>query len=220
MRAVNKLLSFFTLLAFLAPMPAFAAELPDFKSDHLADQWLREKSAWYRTMAESVDKNGGYTFLSNAEIPGGLAYTSEGRGFIELSAKLKSAHRVSILIFELTNLYQEHRHQEVANRVRTGELNNPEVFWLLREVIEHDGLRLHHKVLHELQTTLGTIPPEMITWISSTAKTYTDYQLPFVYDYLKAQEASDHKTHYMKLFEIHRAEYLETQKRAKEKTDK
>lgn len=195
-------------LLLLAPSLAAAAGLPDFKSDPQADSWLREHSAAYRRMAEVVDHRGGYSFSRNTETPAGLAYVENGRGHIKLSDALTGPHRVSVLIFELTNLFQERRHQEVADRVRNGQLNNPAVFGLWREMIEYDGLRLHRDVLLELQPVLGTVPPEMITWVSSTAKTFAEYQLPFAYDYLKAQEAGGHTGFYLKLFEKHRAEYL------------
>ena len=183
--------------------------LPVFESDQQADQWLREQSPWYRSMAQVVDQRGGYTIGRTTEMPGGVAYFKGGRGFIELNDSLKGPHRVSVLIFELTNLYQEQRHQEVADRVRHGDLNNPAAFGLLRETIEYDGLRLHRDVLLELKTVLGTVPPEMITWVSSTARSFDKYQLPFAYDYLKAQQASGHTGHYIRLFEKHRAEYLD-----------
>ncbi len=47
----------------------------------------------------------------------------------------------------------------------------------------------------------------MITWVSSTAKTFAEYQPPFAYDYIKAQMASGHTEHFTRLFERHRAEY-------------
>jgi hypothetical protein len=193
---------------------ACAVELPDFKSDQAADSWLRENSASYKSMAEVLEKSGGYSIEPSSRIPGGLAYYLEGKGRIELSDTLKGAHRVSVLIFEITNLFQERKHREVTDRVRRGELNDALKFGLLRESIEYDGLRLHLKVLVDLKPSLGIIPAEMITWISSNAKTFADYQLPYAYDYLKAQEASGHTAHYLKLFEKHRAEFLE----AKEKT--
>ncbi len=180
-----------------------------FASDREADRWLRTNSAWYRTMAEDVDRRGGYTVRGTTETPGGLAYFEDGRGYIELNDGLKDAHRFSVLIFELTNLYQEQRHQEVADRVRRGALNDPAVFGLLREIIEYDGLRLHRDVLLELKPVLGAVPPEMITWVSSTARTFAEYHLPYAYDYLKAQAAGGHTAHYLKLFEKHRAEFLE-----------
>jgi len=200
------------LLLLIGPAVAQAAGLPEFESDPQADRWLREQSPGYRRLAEIVDRRGGYTIGRTTESPGGLAYFKGGRGYIELNDVLKGTHRVSVIIFELTNLYQEPRHQEVANRVRQGELNNPAAFALLRESIEYDGLRLHRDVLLELEPVLGAVPPEMITWVSSTAKTFAEYRLPFAYDYLKAQAASGHTAHYLKLFEKHRAEHLDAQR--------
>jgi hypothetical protein len=186
---------------------ACAEGLPAFETDQEADRWLRENSRAYRGMAQTVDRQGGYTIGRTADMPGGVAYFKDGRGYVELNDALKGAHRVSVMIFELTNLYQEQRHQEVANRVRRGDLNDPDVFVLWREMIEYDGLRLHRKVLAELEPVLGTVPPEMIAWVV-TAKSFAEYELPFAYDYLTAQWGTDHTTHYLRLFEKHRAEYL------------
>jgi hypothetical protein len=188
-------------------------ELPSFASDLTADAWFRNHSASYRSMAEAVDAVGGYEFEANGEISGGLAWFENGRGHIALNPSLTGPSRFSILIFELTNLFQESKHQEVADRVRRGELNNPAAFALFRESIEFDGIRLHHGVLQELQATLRNIPPEMITWISSTARTFAEYQPPLAYEYFKAQAASGHTAHYLNLFEKHRAEFLATEEK-------
>ena len=210
-------LNILSLLFLFSPCIACAAGLPDFGSDQEVDRWARKHSALYRNMAETVDRRGGYQFKVTTKYPGGVAYFKEGRGYIGLNDVLKGAHRVSVIIFELTNLYQEGRHQEVAERVRCGELNNPAEFGLLRETIEYDGLRLHHSVLVELKATLETVPPKMITWVSSTAKRFAEYQLPFAYDYIKAQAASGHTAHYHRLFKKHRAEHLERSRREKER---
>jgi hypothetical protein len=198
------------LLLLLGGAAARAAALPDFDSDQQADRWVRAHSPWYRSMAETVDQAGGYTIERGTTMPGGLAYFKDGRGHIELNDVLKGPRRVSVMIFELTNLYHEPQHQEVADRVRRGDLNDPAVFGLLRETIEYDGLRLHREVLLELQAVLDAIPPEMITWISSTAKTFAEYALPYVYDYLKAQAASGHTAFFRKYFDQDRAEYLQS----------
>jgi hypothetical protein len=184
-----------------------AAGLPVFGSDPEADVWLRENSRSYRRMAEAVDRQGGYTIRPGTEWPGGLAYFKDGRGYLELNDALEGGHRVSVLIFELTNLYQEQRHQEVADRVRRGELDQPAVFALWREMIEYDGLRMHRGVLAELEPKIGGIPPEMIAW-ATTATSFADYELPLAYDYLKAQGANGHTAYFLRLFEKHRAEYL------------
>lgn len=201
------------LLLILLPCALLAGELPQFDSDQAADQWLRARSPFYLRMAEGVDRRGGYEIYATTDYPGGVAYTRDGRGYIGLNDSLKRAHRVSVLIFELTNLHQEDRHQEVAQRVRTGRLDCAVEFSLLREMIEFDGLRLHWWVLRELQQHLDPVPPEMITWVSSTAKTFAEYQPPFAYDYIKAQMASGHTDHFMRLFQVHRAEYAEAVRR-------
>ncbi len=203
-------------LLLLLPCVAAGGELPQFDSDQGADQWLRGHSPFYLRMAEEVDRRGGYEIYATTDYPGGVAYTRDGRGFIGLNDSLKGAHRVSVLIFEMTNLHQEDRHQEMAERVRTGRLDCAVEFSLLREMIEYDGLHLHWWVLRELQQHLGTVPPEMITWISSTAKTFAEYQPPFAYDYIKAQTASGHTEHFVRLFERHRAEYAEPSRRQRQ----
>jgi hypothetical protein len=193
----------------LLPSPE---ELPDFASDAEADRWLRERVPAYRRLAAAVDRRGGYSIDRGTASPGGLAFFRDGRGHIELNDALKGARRVSVMIFELTNLFQEPRHQEVADRVRQGKLDSPHVFGLWREMIEYDGLRLHRDVLADLKRVLGAVPPEMVTWVSSTARTYDEYLLPYAYDYLRAQEAGGHTAHYHRLFEKHRAEYLDSRK--------
>ena len=194
---------------------ALAVGLPEFASDQEADRWFRENSASYRKMAEAADAAGGYTIEPFADTPGGLAWFENGKGHVGLNPVLTGPTRFSILIFEVTNLFQESKHQGVADRVRCGELNNPAAFALWREMIEFDGIRLHQKVLQELEPAIGTIPPGMITWISSTAKTFAEYQPPLAYDYLKAQQASGHTAHYLRLFEKHRAEFLAKDDKAK-----
>lgn len=210
------------LLAALLPMlmmlPCLllrAAPLPEFASDQQADAWFRQSSGAYRKMAEAVDRAGGYTFEAVADMPAGLAYFKDGHGHIGLNGSLKGPRRYTILVFELTNLYQEDRHQEVANRVRRGELNDAAVFALMREMIEYDSIRLHYKVLLDINPLLDPVPPEMITCLSSTARNFAEYDVPYAYDYIKAQQASGHTAHYLKLFEIHRAEYLESLPKAK-----
>lgn len=194
----------------LRGVAAAGEQLPEFPSDQASDRWLKENSAAYKRMADDADRRGGYDIRPTTNYPGGVAYFEHGRGFIGLNDVLKGAHRVSVLIFEMTNLFQEERHQEVAQRVRTGELNDPIEFSLLREMIENDGLRLHHDVLRDLARRLETVPPAMITWISGNTKTYDEYRPPFAYDYLKAQRRSGHTAHYIRLFEKHRKEYLDS----------
>lgn len=194
----------------LGPTVAVTAELPHFADDQQADRWLREHSGFYRRMAEGVDARGGYEIRRTTEYPGGVAYTSGGRGYIELNDVLQGPHRVSVLIFEMTNLHQEDRHQAVAQRVRVGELAEPIEFAMLREMIEYDGLHMHHEVLKELRPHVDRLPAEMMSWICEGADDIATYRPPWAYDYLRAQRTSGHTAHYLRLFETHRAEFLQT----------
>jgi hypothetical protein len=192
------------LLAPLAALPA--GVVPDFPSDAAADQWLRAHSPSYLRMAEFVDRTWGYEIGRDTNAAGGLAYVKEGRGHIDLSDALKGPHRVSVIVFELTNLYQQNRHEEITAPVRQGQLQDATKFAMLREAVEYDGLRLHRAVLEELERQLGELPSEMITWVSSTATNLAGYALPYAYDYFKAQAAGGHTDHYRRLFEKHTAE--------------
>lgn len=195
------------VVALLVPLAGLCAGVvPDFPSDTAADQWLRRQSPAYLRMAEFVDRRWGCAFGRTTESPGGLAYIRDGRGHVDLNDALKGAHRVSVIIFELTNLYQQDRHEEITTPVRRGQLKDATKFALLREAVEYDGLRLHREVLVDLERTVGTLPPEMITWVSSTATNLAGYALPYAHDYFKAQEASGHTEHYRRLFRKHAAE--------------
>ena len=180
--------------------------IPAFPSDAAADQWLRAQSPAYLRMAEFVDRSWGYEFGRCTNSPGGLAYLQDGRGHIDLNDALKGPHRVSVIIFELTNLYQSGRHEEITTPVRRGEQTDATRFALLREAVEYDGLRLHREVLVELERAVGPLPSEMITWASSSATNLAGYALPYAYDYFKAQAAGGHTDHYLRLFEKHAAE--------------
>ena len=185
---------------------AVRAGVPAFSSDAEADRWLRAHSATYRNMAAFVDTRWGCTFGRTDEWSGGLSYVRDGRGHIDLNDALRGAHRVSVLAFEMCNLFYQDRHDEVTRRVVRGELRDPTHFAMLRESVEYDGLRLHRQVLEELEQGTGLLPPEMVTWASSTATNLAGYTLPLAYDYFKAQEAGAHTAHYLRLFEQHAAE--------------
>ncbi|MCX7007979.1 MAG: hypothetical protein NTY53_12160 [Kiritimatiellaeota bacterium] len=204
---IDKAASFIVTALLLAPLAVLhAGVVPDFPSDAATDQWLRKQSPAYRGMAELVDRKWGYEFGRNTNSAGGIAYLKDGKGHIDLNPSLRGAQRVSVLIFELTNLYQQERHEEITAQVRRGELQDVTKFAMLREAVEYDGLRLHREVLVELERQVGELPAEMITWVSSTATNLTAYLLPFAYDYFKAQAASGHTDHYRRLFETHAAE--------------
>ena len=184
--------------------------IPAFTSDAAADAWLRTNSPSYRRMAEFVDQRWGCTFGTNTQSAGGLAYVREGRGHIDLHEDLRGPKRVSIQIFEMTNLYQQDRHESVTTPVRRGEQRDVTLFAMMREAVEYDGLRLHREVLQELENVVGELPPPMITWVSSTATNLAGYRLPYAYDYFRAQAASGHTDHYRRLFEQHAREAKES----------
>jgi hypothetical protein len=188
------------------PVAARTAGVPDFATDAAADRWLRNHSPAYRRMAEFVDERWGCAFGRTTESAGGLAYLQDGKGHIDLNDDLKGAHRVSVIIFEMTNLYQQDRHEEITSPVRRGQLRDATQFALLREAVEYDGLRLHREVLEDLAREAGGLPAAMITCVSSTATNLAGYALPYAYDYFKAQAASGHTDHYRRLFEQHAAE--------------
>lgn len=203
---LKRALNFITVLLLMPLTTLRAGVIPDFSSDVESDQWLRKLSPAYLRMAEFVDRRWGYEFGKTTNADGGLAYLKDGKGHIDLNDALKDAHRVSVIVFELTNLYQQDRHEEITTLVRRGELRDMTRFAMLREAVEYDGLRLHREVLVELERKVGELPPEMITWASSTATNLAGYALPYAYDYFKAQAASGHTDHYRRLFDTHAAE--------------
>lgn len=202
----RQVLMTFAILLLAPRADLCAGAMPDFPTDAAADRWLRNESPTYLRMAENIDRKWGYEFGRATNSPGGLAYLEKGKGHIDLNDALKGAHRVSVIIFELTNLYQQDRHEEITTPVRLGEQRDATTFAMLREAVEYDGLRLHREVLAELERTGGQLPPGMITWVSSTATNLAGYALPFAYDYFKAQVAGGHTDHYRRLFETHAAE--------------
>jgi hypothetical protein len=180
-------------------------ELPSFASDKDADAWLRSKSPSYDSMVREVDRRGGYTFRS-WDQPRGTVVHEKGTRYIQLNPALKGGERLSILIFEITNAFQDTKHIEIDQQARTGVIKNAEVFALRHELIEYDGLRYHRDVLSELDKFPGGIPREMLTWINPRLATLVSYRLPLVHDYLESQNKSGHTDHYRKYFPIKRAE--------------
>jgi len=182
-----------------------AAELPSFANDKDADAWLRSKSPFYDSMAREVDGRGGYTFRSWDQPRGNVVQTN-GTRYIQLNPDLKGGERLSILIFEMTNAYQDAKHIEIDQRARTGVIKNAEVFALRHELIEYDGLRYHRDVLSELDKSMGGIPREMLTWINPGLTTLDSYSLPLAHNYLESQNKGGHTDHYRKYFPIRRRE--------------
>ena len=181
-----------------------ATELPSFASDEDTDAWLRSKSPFYDSMAREVDGRGGYTF-SSCDQPQGTVVQENGVRYIQLNPNLKGAERLSILIFEITNAFQDTKHIEIDQRARTGAIANAEIFALRHELIEYDGLRYHRDVLSELDKSIGGIPREMLTWINPRLTTLESYSLPLAHDYLEDQNKGGHTDHYRKYFPVQRA---------------
>ncbi len=193
------------IIAALITAAASTAELPTFPNDEDADAWLRAKSPFYAYMAEDVDTRGGYTFRS-WDQPRGIVCHEGGIRFIQMSPDLKGGARLSILIFEITNAFQEAKHKEIDQRARTGAIKDAEVFAIRHELIEYDGLRYHRDVLVELDRVVGGIPREMLTWINPPLTTIDSYLLPLAHDYLEAQNKGGHTDHYRTYFAVRRAE--------------
>ena len=190
-----------TLCLAFCGVTAVADTLPQFDSDLGADAWLREKSAFYQKMAKEVDARGGFKFKSTADYPQGVVIHENGQRYIALNDALRGAERVSILIYELTNAFQEPKHDEVDEEAQTGRITAPAEFSIRHELIEYDGLRLHRQVLVELERFLGELPAEMLRWINRDVTTLARYELPFAYDAIKAQEGGPHGRHYREWFE-------------------
>jgi len=196
-----------TFLPAFAPLMALVfyatqalAILPAFESDHLADNWLREHSGYYRMMAAAVESKTGYSFARSSKINSGDVKMEGGKLVIELSDKLTGAKRISILIFEMTNCYQHPQHSEIDMRAAEGRISNAREFGILHELVEMDGLRHHRLVLEDLDRELKGIPAEMLQWINPKLQKLSDYNLPFAYDHIKAQEAGGHTKHYHEWF--------------------
>ncbi len=179
---------------------SLALNLPAFDSDISADQWLREHSGYYRMMATEVDHKTGYSFARSSKIAGGNVKMEAGKLVIELSDAISGAKRLSILIFEMTNCYQHPQHKEIDDAAAGGRITNAREFGMLHELVELDGLRHHRLVLDDLDRELKGIPAEMLQWINPKLQKLSDYNLPFAYDYMKAQEKGGHTQHYYDWF--------------------
>src|SRR3954471_19843197 len=93
-------------VSFLLLGRAVAGELPAFSTDEEADAWLRSQSPFYATMAADVESRGSYHFTVQPDTPkAGDVHFVEGQRYIALGAELEGAHRVSVLIFEMTNAF-------------------------------------------------------------------------------------------------------------------
>ena len=199
---MNKLIS--VLVAVMCSQ-AVSADLPKFADDKDADAWLRATSPFYHQMTKVVDGRGSYQFRS-WDQSGGCVHHENGTRFILMNPNLKGAERVSILIFEISNAYQEPKHNEIDQPARTGAIKDAEIFAVRHELIEYDGLRYHRDVLAEIEKAVGGIPREMLTWINPPLTTLDSYLLPLAHDYLEAQHRGGHTDHYRKYFPTRQAE--------------
>lgn len=208
---------FLVLLLFI-PFLTLHAAFPDLGDDKAADAFLREKSGTYRNMAETVDRRGGYDILSAEtvrEVIGpvpvlnGMAFTQERRRKIALNPKLAGPERWSVLIFELTNHFQEDHHEAINLEARNGKLSGADEYGILRELVEFDGLRIHRQVLEDLEAATGPIPPgffgeRMFPW-AAKAKKLAEYQVPSAYVLIRNQNQSGHRDYYKRHYHLIRA---------------
>jgi hypothetical protein len=177
-----------------------AGDLPKFETDQAADTWLREHSPLYRSMVGSLEMHGGYGFASSKEIPRALTVPENGRVTIKLNEAIHGPERVSLAIFELTNAYQLDKFRDLELEVQTGVVKDASEYAILRALIEMDGLRIHRRILGELDKTLGGVPKEMFQWIRPDALTLESYELPPAFDYIRAQQNSSYRASYEQLF--------------------
>lgn len=192
---------------------ATQSKLPTFKSDLEIDAWLRKQSAFYRTMAEAIDNRGGYRFRP-FDGPGGAAVWQEGQRWIALNDSLRGGERINILIFELTNHFQEEKHHEITQDVTRGRITDPLEFAILCELVEYDGYRLLRRVLEDLDHALDGIAPELLQWLSRGATTMAECQIPSAYDQIKSNKAPGG------LHDRYRAVFETNVQKAKESRDK
>ena len=192
-------------LGWLPLVASAVAEFPSFGSDEEADAWLKKTSAFYHEMAEAVVKRGGYSFRTFAGGHGGMMRVEHGAHVIELTDTLRGPERVSVLIFEMTNAFQQPKHDMIDRRVIDGEITDPIHFGLLQELIEYDGLGLHERVLRELHAQTGDIPEAMFVWVTPITGGFANYHLPRVLDYIDAQAKSGHTAHYHQWFWVQKA---------------
>jgi hypothetical protein len=190
----------FALAAFLMAASVKAGDPPHFASDLAADQWLREASPYYRRMAGQIETRASYSFRGSDELSGGIVRWESGKLIIELSNSLSGAKRLSILIFEITNAFQDAQHREIDANVTAGRVATPREFGILHELVELDGLRHHRLVLQELDRKLQGIPPGILQWINPELQKLGDYELPYAFEYIKAQESGGHTKHYHEWF--------------------
>jgi len=190
------------LASLLYGMTAFAGGLPAFQDDLAADRWLRETSPFFRMMAVAVDGRGGYQIRSAVLPFKGNVMMEGSHRFIELNKNVTGDERVSILIFEMTNAYQAPKHEAIDADAFSGRIKNAREFGFWHEMVELDGLRLHRKVLVELDRAVGGISPAMLHWINPKLNSLQDYEVPLTYEYMQSMDTSGHMQHYRDWFAV------------------
>lgn len=159
-----------------------------FGSDGEADLWLREVSPLYREIAESLDQRGGVRFRPSPQARS-AATVEDGQRWIELHESLRGPERVSVAIMEAINHYQAPKRLEVDIDARQGRIGSPEEYAILHGVIRFDALILHRRVLVELEKASGSAPKGLWEWLQPGTPTLAGYELPFLHDFLQAEEA-------------------------------
>ena len=186
-----------------------AKVIPVFDDDAAADRWLREHSAAYRKMGETVDRKGGYKFVRTErvqlsdgpmDVQTSAAFTKDGQRTIALHPRLKGPPALTVMIFELANHFHEDSHAEINAEARLGLIKTADEYGILRQLVEYDGLRIHYGILHELTNSVGELPPGFFEGIHPVARKLSEYQVPSVYQLLKSQRESGHRDYYKKIF--------------------
>ena len=199
-----------TWFSFFGIAECARAEMPVFENDQEIDTWLQANSYRYRKMAELVNQRGGFEIHRASEvnedgritpIPQAFSYNDHGQRKIVLNPKLQQGAAASLIIFELTNLFQEDKHAEINNDAITGKITSGDEYGILRQLVEFDGLRHHRDILTELQATTGRLSPEFFSVFPTSAKTLENHELPSVYFLIKSEKHSGHRAYYLTTFE-------------------
>ena len=186
------------------------SQMPEFEKDGDIHEWLQANSKRYRRMAESIDQRGGFEIHRATEInedgritpiSNAFSYNDHGQRKVVLNPKLKQGAAASMIVFEVTNLFQEDRHTEINNDAITGKITCGDEYAILRQLVEFDGLRHHRDVLTELQANSGTLSPDFFSVFPTSARTLEKHELPSVYFLIKSEKHSGHRAYYLTTFE-------------------
>ena len=199
-----------TLVAHLAVTVASAIDCGSFKTDAETDQWLTDNSPAYAKIAGEIKARKdirGYRFTSKEDDRRGMVLCSGDYIEIQLNPSLVGADRTTTLIFEMCNGSRHRDHQQIDLAADEGLIRTPEEFGLAHEMIEYEALRIHRQILLELESRAGPLPTEFFYYVTPAPRSTKDYQLPDLYQYLKAQKETGHTDHYYKLFDLRKSEH-------------